>query len=123
MKVYYAHCLSLYNTPQEKRDLMAIERLGMQVLNPNSPEVDEAIAALQVSNPDAVVLDVIFQPLVESCDVLVFRALPDGRIGVAKEIAWAQAAGIPVVEFPSGVLRRSIDVEETREYLREVGQR
>jgi hypothetical protein len=57
--------------------------------------------------------------------VLAFRALPDGTIpsGVAQEIKWAGEAGIPVIELPSAVNRRTLTLDQTREYLKEIGQR
>lgn len=45
-KVYYAHSLHLYNTPQEKRDIELLEKLGFEVLNPNQPEIQEKIQSL-----------------------------------------------------------------------------
>jgi hypothetical protein len=119
-KVYYAHCQANYGTPQEQRDLFLLRALGFDVLNPNSPEVQSLLMHASKDNKMAV-----FQPLVESCDWLAFRALPDGSIsaGVAKEIAWAQEAGKCVLELPSAILRRTLTVEQTRQYLSEVGQR
>ena len=66
-----------------------------------------------------------FAELVRSCGAVAFRVLPDGSIpaGVAKEIAVANEVGKPVIELPSGISRRVITVEQTREYLAEVGQR
>ena len=40
--------------------------------------------------------------------------------GVFKEI---QSVDVPVIELPSSISRRGLTVEQTREYLREVGQR
>jgi hypothetical protein len=116
MQAYYAHCTSLYNTPQEERDLSLIEELGFLVYNPNCEEAD--IAYKEHGMP-------WFKKKVEECDCLVFRSLPDGNIpaGVYKEIQWAKEGGRPVFELPSGLLQRELSVEETREYLREVGQR
>ena len=113
MRVYYAHCQALYGTPQEDRDINILERLGFTVLNPNG-----------VSLPEVVTMDFFFD-LVITCDVVAFRSLPDGAIpaGVAGEIATAQKNNIPVIEIPSGILRRGINVEETREFLSEIGQR
>jgi hypothetical protein len=119
-KIYYAHCQANYGTPQEQRDLFTLRALGFEVLNPNSPEVQVLLKDAPKDNKMPV-----FQPLVESCDWLAFRALPDGSIpaGVAKEIAWAQAGGKCIIELPSAMARRTITVDATREYLRDVGQR
>ena len=72
------------------------------------------------------VMDIVFRPLVESCDALVFRANPDGSIpaGVAKEIMWALTAEKPVLELPRQLNnRRFLTVEHTRAWLQEIGQR
>ena len=39
MKVYYAHSMGLYNSPQEARDIETLENLKLEVLNPNSVEI------------------------------------------------------------------------------------
>ena len=125
MRVYYAHCIAIYGTPQEARDLGLLFRLGHEVVNPNDLEVQERVDAAKARGED--VMETIFKPMVLSCEAVAFRALPDGRIpaGVAKEIDYAQQAKayIPVFELPSGLRARSIGVDETREYLAEVGQR
>ena len=66
-----------------------------------------------------------FTELVLSCQALAFRALPDGSIpsGVDMEIKEARKALLPVIELPSGCLRRALTYPETKEYLFEVGQR
>lgn len=124
VRVYYAHCLAIYDTPQEARDMQTLFRLGFDPYNPNSPEVEAKITAHKAANPNGNYME-FFRSLVTGCDALVFRALPDGRIpaGVAKEIDYAREANMPVFELPSRILGRTIGVEETREYLREVGQR
>lgn len=116
MKVYYAHVMALYDTPQELRDVATLKRLGFTVLNPNHPNYQKAAKA---KGMDA------FLPLVLDCDALAFRALPDGRIssGVAMEIQWAREAGRPVIELPGSFARRYLSVTETREYLADVGER
>jgi hypothetical protein len=101
MKVYYAHCMALYDTPQEKRDVQTLKLdLGWDVLNPNCPEHHcGAVQAREEAPHDPHASMLYFKPLVESCNLLAFRALPDGAIpaGVFMEIKWARDAGIPVV--------------------------
>lgn len=128
MKVYYAHCQAIYSTPQEDRDIETLESLGMQVINPCAPHIKARILEIRKLIPGdagSVIMDTVFRPLVERCDALAFRALPDGSIpaGVAQEIAWAVEFALPVIELPSSMTRRTIGVAETREYLREIGQR
>lgn len=46
MKVYYAHCMTIYDTPQETRDLKLLEKdLGYEVLNPNEEIYQEGYKA------------------------------------------------------------------------------
>lgn len=144
MKVYYAHCIALYHTPQELRDLKTLEYCGFEVINPAGPEIEAQVQEVKraFANPTrrslekrfhgladdgAAVMELVFKPLLTpaSIDLLVFRSLPDGRIpaGVAKEIAWADANGIPILELPSNRSSRLMTVDQTREYLKEVGQR
>ena len=122
MTVYYAHCVSIYDTPQETRDVETLTRLGFEVYNPNNPEAVEHVEILRRAGADY--MD-FFRVLVQGFDALAFRALPDGYIpaGVAKEIQWALDAGRPVIELPASILRRTLPLEQTREYLRAVGQR
>lgn len=125
-RAYYAHCMSIYDTYQEERDIASIQQLGYEVVNPNAPATQRACDAMveaRVAKGRA--MEEIFRPLVEDADVFVFRALPDGAVssGVYREWEWAVEAGIPVIELPSSIERRALSLTLTREYLREVGQR
>ena len=113
IKIYYAHCVALYGTKQEQRDIEILEALGFEVLNPSDREHQEAYPKYGMP---------YFIDLVLSCDAIAFRALPDGRIpaGVAAEIK----AGLKlIIELPNAITGRSISVDETREYLRDCGHR
>lgn len=123
IKAYYAHCMAIYGTIQEARDIELLERLGFAVLNPNCLETQVEVQRRKAAN-DPNYMD-YFRTLVEQCGALAFRALPDGSVpaGVAKEIVYAQAANIPVFELPSAVRRRTLSVDETRDYLTEIGER
>ena len=116
MRCYYARAISLYKTPQSARDISTLTAMGFDVVDPDTPE--------HSAGYDSRGMD-YFVDLVRSCDVLAFRATPDGRIpaGVAKEIRTAEQRGYPVVELPGGFERRTMSVDETREYLRDVGYR
>ena len=116
MKIYYAHCMSIYDTPQEARDVKTLEKLGFEVVNPNHEGSEEAY---QKEGMD------YFKRMVGNCHALAFRALPSGEIpaGIASEIKRAEFWKIPVFELPTRMRSRMIDVECTREYLRESGQR
>lgn len=121
MRAYYARCMALYGTKQEARDIALIKKLvGYEVIQfPNQGELDYRKA----QGED--VMETIFKPLVIRSDIVFFRGLPDMKIpsGVAKEISWAAEAEIPVLELPTRPMHRSLSVEATREYLREIGQR
>ena len=142
MRVYYAHCTAIYNTPQEVRDELLLARLfpGAELVNPNRAAIqgqcDNVRAKYILEHGDSPtsrseaghqVMERVFQPLAMSCDVLAFRALPGwGAMipaGVAKEIQWAIWAGKAVIELPSLMEHRKMSVEATRQYLLEVGQR
>ena len=128
MKVYYAHFMGIYNTPQEERDCETLRNLGLDVLNPNDihiqTEVDD-FKASQKANDYDLMFDMIFLKRVRDCEVFAFRGLPDGRIpkGVHRELVEAQKFGKIIIELPCGTLSRGMDGEETREYLRDIGQR
>jgi len=118
LAIYYAHGKHLYDTPQEKRDVLLLESLGFEVLNPNTLEHQKACE--QYWNEMA-----YFHDLVRRCQALAFRGTPDGSIpaGVDSEIQVAQRYGKPIIELPCGLGIRGMDVEETREYFRDIGQR
>ena len=116
---YYARPKNIYGTPQEARDIEAITKFGFNVLDFKTEAIQRK--ASESDNP----MEEVFAPLVLECKALFFRAFPDGSIaaGVAKEIETAQSAGIPVAELPRMIDFRSIGVEDTRQRLRELGQR
>lgn len=114
---YYAHSTALYNTKQESRDLELLDNLGFTVINP-SDDIHQT-NYLKEGGME------YFKHIVESCDILIFRSHVDLNIGagVAAEIGWAQNAKLPIIELPSVMNSRMLDVNLTKEYLREVGQR
>lgn len=115
-KCYYAHPLSLYGSPQETADVAMLEGLGFEVINPNSEYHSQqySIHGMQY-----------FCDVVNACDMLAFRAFPDGSIpaGIAKEVSAARMGKKPVIELPNGIIRRCLSVEESVEYLEQSGQR
>lgn len=115
-KAYYARPMSIYHSPCEDRDVDLIRTLGFEPIDINKEELQMAARAFGMQ---------VFEPLVLEAKALFFRSFPDGSIGagVAQEIAWAIGAGIPVVEIPRQIARRTLSVEDTREMLRELGQR
>jgi len=116
LKAYYAHSVYLYNTKQEERDLDLLRYLGFSIYNPNNEKDGEGYKNYGMN---------YFNSLIFNCDILVFRALPDGRIpaGVYNEILTAMKMGKTIIELPSNMLSRGMSVENTREFLKEVGNR
>lgn len=116
MKVYYAHCIAIYNTPQEDRDVALLESLGFEVINPNTKECDEGYKEKGM---------LYFKEILKEAHALCFRSLPSGEIpaGVHKEIMWMKKRGCPIFELPTGIVGREASVERTREYLIEMGIR
>lgn len=113
MKIYYAHPVSFYDKDIERADIAALQGLGFEVLNPNAREHEAEYAKRGMRH---------FEELVTTCQALAFRSFSDGAIpaGVAKEIAQAQALGLPVMELPNEdfLYDRILTVEETRRRLK-----
>ena len=128
MKIYYAHPMFLYGTPQEKRDIETLKVLGFEVINPADYEEEfrskRDISALETYDSRFNLDPMSFwTDLACSCDALAFRAFPDGSIGAGIVEEIYSMRNKPVVEIPSGIQKRSLTVNETREILTELGQR
>lgn len=117
-KAYYARPISIDGTPQADRDFALIRSIGFE------PYPLDAVKAKALEEYYKIGMEA-FRPYVEESAVVVFRAFPDGSIGtgVAKEIDMAIAAGVPVIEIPRQVARRTLTVEQTKDMLAELGQR
>ena len=115
-QVYYAHAVNTYNTLQEAWDISTLTKLGFTVMNPNQPVHDVGYKASGME---------YFYNRLDNCDALAFRALPGGAIpaGINKEIAYMRMRNKPVFELPNWIGRHILSVEDTREYLREIGHR
>lgn len=117
MKLYYAHPISLYNTEQEKRDLLLLNKIFPQysIYNPNNNEADVGYKQLGMK---------YFEDIIESCNLLVFRVFPLGKIpaGIAEEIKIADRNNISIIELPC-FTNRFMSIEDTRSYLKECGFR
>jgi hypothetical protein len=128
-KVYYAHSMALYGSKIETRDIVLLEDLDLEVINPSSNKVLTEFAEWKehVIDLDGQLINEMdfFTDQVTKCDVLAFRAHTDGNIGsgVFAEIKAAQMAGLLIIELPTRITQRSLTIEQTREYLRESGNR
>ena len=113
MKVYYAHFKGIYNTLREKKDLDVLRELfqNADIINPNSPEHAGAYKNDGMKH---------FTDIVKSCNCVVFRALPNGKItaGVFQEIKVAKDNHIPVIKLPS-LINRKLSVKQTRHIFNE----
>lgn len=125
--VYYAHFMGIYDSPQENRDIETLTNLGFTVLNPNQPGMSELWEKAQAHHNGDYdkAFDDLFGGMVRECDVFAFRGLPNTRIpkGVARELEVARESKKLIIELPCATLSRSMNGEETREYLRDMGQR
>ena len=79
MKVYYAHCMAIYGTPQEARDIATLEALGFEVVNPSDKKYEKSWKKQGMA---------LAEDFARDCDAIAFRSIPGGRIpaGVGKEI-------------------------------------
>lgn len=116
MKVYYARPISLYNTPQDERNVKLLESLGFEVNNPDKAELVERYKTEGME---------VYFKLVRESDAVAFAAFVDGKIGagVMGELQVAIDAGKPVIEIPTFLPSRVLTVDETRTYLRYLGKR
>ena len=121
LKCYYSHSMYLYNTPQEKRDINLLEKLGFKVINPNSEIYISEYKDLFANGFHNMKYWV---KLVKSCDCIAFRACPDGTIlsGVGAELT--ENSYLPTFELPRMINKRILDnVDDTRNFLQEIGER
>lgn len=125
--VYYAHFMGIYNTKQEERDIEALKKMGLKVFNPNVDFIQDEVQAWKAKEDFdyTEMFEDIFIRRVKGADMFAFRALPDGRIpaGVAWELREAIKAEKSIIELPACITARSMSVDETREYLMEIGER
>lgn len=116
MKIFFACPVSLFNTPQEKRDIETLKALGFEVVSPNTPEGNEGYKAEGLE---------YFNKLVDECDAVAFRAFVDLKVGsgIVSQVERAMLAGKPVIELPTLTNSRVLDRGETTQYLKFLGQR
>jgi len=122
--VYYAHCMAIYDSKQEKEDVAVLEQMGFEVDNPNSQKHILEVRRIKCEfsgqqYPGSKIMK-YFTDIVLENQLLAFRALPDGSIsaGVNKEIRIAEENKIPIFELPDLKNRIALSIAETRRYLR-----
>lgn len=110
-KIYYAHPMVLYNSVIETNDVKMLEELGFEVVNPNSPGVEEAYLEKRAFG--------FFFDMVKTCDALAFRGILDKiTTGVGKEITYAQEHKMPIIELPYITEERFLSAGTTNTYFR-----
>ena len=114
---YYARAVHLHGTGQEGRDLKALRALGYQVVD-RGGSVEGRVQPIAVDINPAQMARTMNQ-----CQVLMFRAFPDGSIpaGVANEIQCAMTHEVPVLEFPVRMGSRFLDMHATNAFLSQSG--
>lgn len=122
LKCYYAHPMYTYGSTIEQKDLELLNALNFEIVNPNCPEVQIGLKDYIELNGVAKTME-YFADLVSECDMVAFRALPDGRLlsGVAFEVQHAKNNELPVIELPRLLEKRMMNYPETKEYLTELG--
>ena len=122
LKCYYAHTMTSYGSTIEAQDIQLLERLGFEVINPSKPEIAEGCKKYTEKYGWDKVMN-YFKNIVDACDLVAFRSLPNGQIlsGVAAEVQHAVENSIPVIELPCSINKRCMDYPETKQYLIELG--
>lgn len=118
LKCYYAHSLITYNSEIEVEDVELLNELGFQVINPNTPELQEECQEnIYLENNDSVME--FFENVISNCNVLAFRSFRDGRIDskVAAEIDAAYRSELPVIELPQNPESRYLSYNNSKPYL------
>lgn len=138
MKIYYAHCMLIYNTPQELRDIEFLAKAGFEVFNPNQQIIQDEVINIKncttcakredwmlhqykdeygylssITNKRYGQQDCMnfFGDLIKTCDAFAFRPLPNGQIpsGVAFELEVALKKGLPIIELPSDYIKKDYE--------------
>lgn len=120
---YYAHPMLTYGSTIEIKDIALLEELGFEILNPNQKKHQIGCKEYaQKHGPDKV-MDYFGELIKNECDLVAFRALPDGRLlsGVAYEVNYANDLNLPVIELPNSLKERSMDYPTTKAFLTQIG--
>lgn len=122
LKCYYAHCMLTYDSSIEQQDIKLLEKIGVDIINPNCEEHRNGCTKFAFKYGKDKVMK-YFENIVEDCDMIAFRALPDGQIpsGVAVEVLYAKELNLPIIELPCSITKRCQAYPETKEYLTEIG--
>ena len=122
LKCYYAHTMISYGSTIEEQDINLLKSLGFKVINPSSPEISEGCAKYIKAFGNSNVMK-YFEDIIDGCDLVAFRSLPDGTIlsGISAEVKHALKTGLPIIELPCNLDNRMQEYPETKRYLTELG--
>lgn len=122
LKCYYAHTMTSYGSTIEESDIKLLENLGFEVINPNTPQISEDCQIYIDTYGKNHVME-YFKEIVEDCDLIAFRSIPNGDIlsGISAELEAALDNNIPIIELPCSLHMRMMDYPETKQYLIELG--
>lgn len=122
MKCYYAHTMISYDSTIEKQDLELLEKLGFEVINPNTEKIKKGCSEYIKMFGKEKVMD-YFYDIVCQCDIVAFRSIPTGQIlsGISRELEAALENNIPIIELPCNLKNRMQEYPETKNYLIELG--
>lgn len=117
MTIYFARPISCYGNKQDQRDIEMLTDMGFTVFDP--AKEDELQAKYKKHGMD------VFIKAAAQCDGIAFRCFLDGKIGAGMwaEIEVAIQNNKFVIELPSAMGARVLDVTTTREYLKLSGHR
>ena len=122
IKCYYAHSMLSYGSTIEKQDVDLLTKLGFEVINPNQPEIELAVQEYIIVFGRENCMN-FFKPIIDQCDIVAFRGLPNGDIlsGIGFEINYAKEIGLEVIELPCNLNKRMLDYSTTKQTLIELG--
>lgn len=114
--------MTSYNSTREEMDVKILEALGFKVINPNQEKHQKGCIEYGEKNGSDKVME-YFRNLVDDCDIVAFRSIPDGRLlsGVAYEVNHAIESKKIIIELPSTLKSRMMTYPETKEYLIDLG--
>lgn len=122
LKCYYAHTMISYDSTIEQYDIKMLENLNFEVINPFDWVIYNGCREYVKQHGNENVMD-YFKDIIDKCDLVAFRALPDGQIlsGIAAEVSHARSRQLPIIELPCSLTDRMLDYPKTKEFLTELG--
>ena len=118
--VYYSHCMTNYNTEQEKQDVALLKSIGFIVCNPNTTKHRQDAHFY----PSGMLRMKFYMDLAVSCDLIAFRTLENGTVsaGVALEVEAMMKLGKPVIELPYYHKLKKLTYSATLKHIRRNGK-